>query len=509
MLDALTAGLGLLLSWDVLIYATLGIVYGIVIGILPGLGGIVALALLLPFTWGMEFAPAMSLLLGAHIATIWGSSVTSILFRVPGAAKSVALIFDGYPMTVRGEASRALGASAMAALLGGVIGAVFLAAAIPITRPVMLAFGPAEYLMFALWGLTIIAAFSDGSLLKGLAAAVLGLLTAFIGMDIVTATPRFTFGSIHLMDGVSFPVAMIGMFAIAEMIKLFVRGRSLIQRDVNAQTSSVLDGVRDTMKHWGLVVRSSLLGLWIGVLPGIGGSVGSIAAYAQALRTSKHPETFGKGNVEGVIAPDATLGANEGGGLLPTLALGIPGGEGMALILVAFVGLGIVPGPTMMTDHLDLVFALVWIVALGSIITGVIGLCVSPFLAKVPSLNNNIIIPLILSICFIGAYADRGLVSDVVVAVAFGIIGFLMDKFQFSRATFVIGMVLALMIERNFHLSLSLYGPWFIVERPVALGMLVAIIVTTAWPFFSNRRRDRKLRGVVGTDTPASGDRKS
>jgi putative tricarboxylic transport membrane protein len=195
MLDALTAGLGLLVSWDVLIYATLGIVYGIVIGILPGLGGIVALALLLPFTWGMDFAPAMSLLLGAHIATIWGSSVTSILFRVPGAAKSVALIFDGYPMTMRGEASRALGASAMAALLGGVIGAVFLAAAIPITRPVMLAFGPAEYLMFALWGLTIIAAFSDGSLLKGLAAAVLGLLTAFVGMDIVTATPRFTFGS--------------------------------------------------------------------------------------------------------------------------------------------------------------------------------------------------------------------------------------------------------------------------------------------------------------------------
>jgi TctA family transporter len=505
MLTAMTAGLLALFTPQAILFMLIGVVYGIGIGIIPGLGGIVAMALLLPFTWGFEPAAALSLLLGAHIATIWGSSVTSILFRVPGAAKSVALIFDGYPMTLRGEASRALGASAAAALLGGVIGAVFLAISIPITRPVMMALGPAEYLMMALWGLTVIAAFSEGSLLKGLIAAGLGLLTAFIGMDLVTATPRFTFGSIYLMDGISFPVAMIGLFAVAEMMKLFVRGGALVERQVASQTSSVWDGVRDTVRHWGLVTRSSFLGLWIGVLPGIGGSVGGIAAYAQALKTSKHPETFGKGNVEGVIAPDATLGANEGGGLLPTLALGIPGGEGMAILLVAFVGLNIVPGPQMLTTHLDVVFSLVFIIAIASIITSVIGLAISPYLARIPSLNPNIVIPLVLSVSFIGAYAESRKMSDVIVAAVFGVIGYVMDKYNYSRANFVIGMVLAVMIERNLHLSVSLYGDWFLIVRPVALLMLVFIVVTTAWPFVRRWQRQKRAdTGALAGDRSAS-----
>ncbi|MYZ47938.1 tripartite tricarboxylate transporter permease [Propylenella binzhouense] len=501
MVDAIWAGLAALAAPQALGFMVIGVCYGIVIGILPGLGGIVAMALLLPFTWDMDFAPAMGLLLGAHIATIWGSSVTSILFRVPGAAKSIALIFDGFPMTQKGEASRALGASAAAALMGGVIGAVFLAVSIPITRPVMMALGPAEFLMLALWGLTVLATFSEGSILKGLAAAGLGLLTAFIGMDLVTATPRFTFGSIYLLDGISFPVAMIGLFAIAEMMKLFATGGALVERDLTAESSSVWQGVRDAFSHWGLVFRSSLLGLWIGVLPGIGASVGGIAAYAQALRTSKSPETFGKGNVEGVIGPDATLGANEGGGLLPTLALGIPGGEGMAIVLIAFIGLGVVPGPKMLTDHLDLVFTLVWVIALASMVTAVIGLIISPYLARVPSLNNNIIIPLVLSVCVIGAYAARGQVSDVIVAAVFGVIGYVMDKYRYSRATFVIGMVLAVMIERNLHLSISLYGDWFIFKRPVAAIMLVFIVVTTAWPFYRNWKRDRELRKLALAET--------
>lgn len=494
MFDAAWTGLAALATIDVAAFMMIGIVYGILIGILPGLGGIVAMALLLPFTFRMEATTAMAMLLGAHIATIWGSSVTSILFRVPGAAKSVALIFDGYPMTCRGEASRALGASAMSTVLGGVIGAAFLAFAIPITIPVMMALGPAEYLMMALWGLTVISAFSEGSLLKGMIAAVFGLLVAFIGMDLVTATPRFTFDSIHLLDGISFPVAMIGMFAVAEMMKLYVRGGTIVDRKVDSQESSVWTGVRDTFQHWGLVVRSSLLGLWIGVLPGVGASVGGIAAYAQALRTSKTPETFGKGNVEGVIAPDATLGANEGGGLLPTLALGIPGGEGMAILLVAFVGLGVAPGPQMLVNDLDFVFSLMWIVAIASVITGIIGLMISGLLARVPTLSPNFIIPLVLSVCMVGAYANSRDYFDVITAAVFGIIGYLMDKYKYSRAAFVVGMVLAVMIERNLHLSNSLYGEWFLFTRPVALLMFILILITTAWPFYRKWRGNRKSK---------------
>jgi TctA family transporter len=435
------------------------------------------------------------LLLGAHIATIWGGSVTSILFNVPGAAKSLALVFDGHPMTQQGQASRALGASAMAALLGGIIGAVFLAISIPIVRPVMLALGPSEYLMLALWGLTIIATFSEGSLLKGLIATALGIMIAFVGMDPITGTPRFWFEIIYLLDGISFPVAMIGLFAVAEMMKLYVKGETMVNRIAGAEQSTVLDGVKDTFRHWWLVVRSSLLGLWIGVLPGVGASVGGIAAYAQAVQTSKTPERFGKGAVEGVIAPDATLGANEGGGLMPTLAFGIPGGESMAILLVAFLSMGIVPGPQMLTSDLDLVFAMVWIIVIANVLTTLLGLSISGWLARLPMLNPNLMIPLVLSVCLFGAFATRGLIEDVVVAALFGVVGYYMDKYRYSRANFVIGMVLAEMIERNLHISLSLYGSDFLVTRPIALAMLAFIVITTALPFVRSRRRRQATTG--------------
>ncbi|HSR71401.1 MAG TPA: tripartite tricarboxylate transporter permease [Kiloniellales bacterium] len=491
MLEAIASGLLALFTPQALLFMFLGVTYGIFVGVLPGLGGIIAMTLLLPFTYDFEAAAIFSLLLGAHIGTIWGSSVTSILFNVPGAAKSLALIFDGYPMTLKGEADRALGASATAALLGGLVGAVFLALCIPIVRPVILLLGPSEYLMMAVWGMTLIATFSAGSVLKGLIAAGIGVLISFIGMDPVTATPRFTFGNLYLFDGISFPVAMIGLFAVSEMMKLYLKGDSIVSRDVSADRSSVLDGVRDAFRHWALVLRSSALGVWIGVLPGIGASAGGLAAYALAVQTSKNPESFGKGNVEGVIAPDATVGANEGGGLLPTLAFGIPGGETMALLLIAFLNRGIAPGPQMLTEHLDIVWTLIWIVVLASVMAAAIGLAISPYLARMPRLKGDLLVPIVLCVCFIGAYATRGSLIDVGVAAGFGAIGFVMDRYRYSRANLVIGMVLATMVERSLHISLTLYGDTFLFTRPIALVMFILIVVTTAWPFVRSWRRDR------------------
>ena len=493
MFEAILAGLAALSTPQAILFMIIGVSYGLMVGILPGLGGIVAIALLLPFTYGHELAATLALLLGAHIATIWGGSVTSILFKVPGAAKSLALVFDGHPMTQQGHASRALGASATAALLGGLMGAIFLAFSIPIVRPLMLALGPSEYLMMALWGLTIIATFSEGSLLKGFVATSLGIMIAYVGMDPVSGTPRFWFGNVYLLDGISFPVAMIGLFAVAEMIKLYVKGGAIVDRVAGEEKSSVLDGVRDALQHWWLVLRSSLLGLWIGVLPGVGASVGGIAAYAQAAQMSKTPERFGKGAVEGVIAPDATLGANEGGGLMPTLAFGIPGGESMAILLVAFLSMGIVPGPQMLTTELDLVFSMVWIIVIANLLTTLIGLAISSRLAKLPTLNPNVMIPLVLSVCFLGAFATRGLVEDVLVAALFGVIGYLLDKYSYSRANFVIGMVLADMIERNLHISMGLYGNLFVLTRPITLAMLIFIIFTTALPLIRQFRRQKTI----------------
>ena len=493
MFEAILAGLAALSTPQAILFMIIGVSYGLMVGILPGLGGIVAIALLLPFTYGHELAATLALLLGAHIATIWGGSVTSILFKVPGAAQSLALVFDGHPMTQQGHASRALGASATAALLGGLMGAIFLAFSIPIVRPLMLALGPSEYLMMALWGLTIIATFSEGSLLKGFVATSLGIMIAYVGMDPVSGTPRFWFGNVYLLDGISFPVAMIGLFAVAEMIKLYVKGGAIVDRVAGEEKSSVLDGVKDALQHWWLVLRSSLLGLWIGVLPGVGASVGGIAAYAQAAQMSKTPERFGKGAVEGVIAPDATLGANEGGGLMPTLAFGIPGGESMAILLVAFLSMGIVPGPQMLTTELDLVFSMVWIIVIANLLTTLIGLAISSRLAKLPTLNPNVMIPLVLSVCFLGAFATRGLVEDVLVAALFGVIGYLLDKYSYSRANFVIGMVLADMIERNLHISMGLYGNLFVLTRPITLAMLIFIIFTTALPLIRQFRRQKAI----------------
>ena len=488
MIEAAINGLLFLLTPTSIIFMCVGVAFGLLIGFLPGLGGIVAMALILPFTVGMDPAPAFAILLGAHVATVFGSSITGILFNVPGAAKSVASCFDGYPMTQKGEGARALGAAAMASLIGGIIGAIFLVLTLPAIRAVMLAVGPPEYFMMAIWGLSIIAMFSAGSIFKGLAAAGLGLLIAFIGMDPISGTPRFTFNSLYLFDGIDFPVAVIGLFAISQMISLYVKGGSIIQSSTTVAQGSVLAGVKDCWTHRWLVVRSAIMGVYIGALPGVGASVGGIAAYGQAVQTSKNPEEFGTGRVEGVIAPDSTAAATEGGGLVPTLGFGIPGGESKAIILSAFLAMGIAPGQEMLTEHLDIVFSMVWIIVIANIMTTSIGLLIAGKLAKITSLPGNVLIPIILAICMGGAYAVNGKLTDVIVAVVFGLIGYYLKKYGYSRANMVIGMVLGLMVERYLHISVKLYGIAFFLTRPLTFILMLIVIWTIIYPFIKARK---------------------
>jgi TctA family transporter len=483
-------------SQQSIIYMFIGVGFGLLIGFLPGLGGIMAMTLMLPFTFGIEPAAGLALLFGAHVATNFGDSTSSILFNVPGAAKSVTACFDGYPMTQRGDGARALGAAAMASLVGGVFGAVCLTISLPFMRAIMLALGPSEYFMLALWGLTVIAIFSDGSVLKGLVAAGFGLLLAFIGMDPVTGTARYTFGIVSLIDGIEFPVAVIGLFAISQMMKLYVKGGSIVERELVADKGSALDGIKDTLRHWRLVLSSSALGLFIGFLPGVGATIGSIAAYGHAVQSSKRPESFGKGAVEGVIAPQATNGANEGGGLMPTLAFGVPGGESMAILLIAFVNMGISPGREMMTTHLSLVFSMVWMIVIANFLATGFGLLSAKYFTKLTVLPGTVLIPVILAFCFVGAYAVRGRVTDIFVAVIFGFIGFYMDKYGYSRADLVIGLVLGLMLERYLHISLTLYGGTFFVTRPVTLALLIFVVFTLVYPFVQRHFKAAKRGGV-------------
>lgn len=488
-------GLQALLTVQSLVYLTLGVLFGLVVGFLPGLGGIVAMALLLPFISGVEPAAALSLLLGAWVATDYGSSITGILFNVPGAAKSLTAMFDGYPMTRRGEGARALAASCTANLVGGIVGAVCLTVTLPFMRAIMLALGPSEYFMMAVWGLSVLAIFTDGSMLKGFAAAGLGLLVSFVGMDPVTGTARYTLGTMYLIDGVDFTVAVIGLFAISQMMTLYVKGGSILERSATKVTASAWEGVKDVFRHWRLVLQSSVLGLFIGVLPGVGATVGGLAAYAQAMRSSRHPERFGKGAVEGIIAPDATTAANAGGGLVPTLGFGIPGGESMAILMSAFITMGIAPGREMLEKHLDVTFTIVWIIVGASIIVAVIGVATANVIAKVTMIPGNIMIPAVLAICFVGAYAVRGRLIDVAVAAAFGLVGYLLEKYEYSRSTFVIGMVLGLMVERYLHISLTLYGNLFFITRPWTAVLLALVLFTVIWPFV--RLRLQRKQGVA------------
>ncbi|KJS20736.1 MAG: membrane protein [Clostridiaceae bacterium BRH_c20a] len=483
MLTASWHGLQALLDPTSMLFMSIGVLFGVLIGILPGLGGIAAMALILPFSLSLDPVAALAMLLGAHVATIFGSSITSILFNIPGASKSIALCFDGYPMTQKGEGARALGAAAMASLIGGLIGAIFLTLTLPLMKAIMMALGPPEYFVMALWGLSVIALFSSGSLLKGLTAAGFGLLLSFVGMDPVSATSRYTFGTLFLMDGLDFAVVVIGLFAISEMIKLYITGGSIVKEQKTSEMGNVWTGVRDVFIHWKLVLRSSLLGLFIGALPGVGASIGGIAAYGMAAQTSKTKESFGTGNIEGVIAPEATNAANEGGGLVPTLGFGIPGGESMAILLSAFIVMGITPGRDMLENHMDLVFSIVWIIVVANILTTIGGLLLAKHLVKITTLPSSILIPVLLPVCLVGSYAIKGRIGDVLVAVIFGFIGYIMDKYKYSRADMAIGMVLGLMLERYMHISIKLYGNLFFVTRPVTLILLLVVLSTLFFPF--------------------------
>lgn len=482
MLEAALDGLIALFTPQSLLFMCLGVAFGIVIGFLPGVGGVVAMALLLPFIFGSEPAAAMALLLGAHVATIYNDAITSIIFGVPGSAKGVALVFDGYPMSRRGEGSRALGITAISSLLGGIVGVVFLVAVLPVVRSLMLALGPPEYFVMGLWGLSVIALFSRGSVFKGLAAGGLGLLLSTVGQDPVTATARFTFGSLYLFDGIDFAVAAIGIFAISQMISLYVQGGTVVTRSATARTSSVWHGVRDVFRHKRVLVQSSMLGLFIGALPGIGASVGGIAAYGQAARTSKQPEKFGKGTPPGLVAPAATLGANEGGGLLPTLGFGIPGGESSAILLSAFIVLGIAPGRELLTNGLDLVFSLVWVLVIANILTTLAGLATAPYFARLTRVPGTRLVPLILAVCFTGVYAINRRMEDVVLCAVLGVIGYFLKTYHYPLASLAVGMVLGPVLERYLHVSVTLYGGFFWLTRPVALLLLLSIVATVAFP---------------------------
>lgn len=509
VIEAALVGFSSLFQGATPLYLVLGTLLGMFFGALPGVGGSVALALLIPLTLGMEPAQAIALLGSALGGVTFGGSVTAILLNTPGTANNAATLLDGYPMAKQGRGGEAIGASAAASALGAIFGLVLFMLLIPSMRAIVLAFGPPEIFMVAVLGLTIIATVSKGTMVTGLLAGLVGLSLSYIGFTQSQAQPRFGFNQVYLWDGISLVPALIGMFAIAEMINLTISAKKVSNVEVLA-TSGAWRGVVDTIKRPVLVVRSALIGFAVGVVPGVGGTVGSFVAYSVAQQTAKDASQFGKGDIRGLIASESANDSKDGGALMPTLALGIPGSPSTAVLLAGLILHGTFPGRQLLTEDLDIVFALSGALVLSNLLTSVIGVLSAKHLAKITLIDTGVLVPVILVITLLGSFGVRNNGGDVTLAIVFGAFGYLMLRFGYSRVPLIIGLILGGLVERSYNSSMQLSGGSFriFVERPISLAFLVITIVALLVPIIRLRSggKPSKLMPQAAGEAAAKSD---
>lgn len=458
----------------------LAIPIGMFFGAVPGLGGKLGIVLLIPFVFGMDALAGAVFLLAMHAVVHTGGSVPSILFGVPGTGPDAATIVDGYPMAQRGEAGRALGASLGASGVGGVIGAIFLAAMLPVLKPVVLAFSPAEFFLLALFGITFIAMLSGRSLVKGVAVGFLGILVSLVGLDPHTGSERYTFHQLWLWEGVDIVAAVLGLFAIPEMLSLGVKGGAIAKvtnKMARYDFGQVMQGILDVFRHPWLTFRTSVIGAAIGAIPGLGGDAASWLCYGHAVHTCKNPENFGKGDVRGVIAPETANNSKEGGSLLPTLFFGVPGSSGMAILIGAFVMLGIQPGPHIALTGMDLVWSLIWALALANLLSVPIFMLMAPAFSLLVFVRGALLIPFVLVLAFLGAYLSEASWENMVLLTVIGVLGYFLKKYGWPRPPFVIGLVLGAIAEDSIHKALAIWGPSFLL-RPLSLVFIALILLT-------------------------------
>jgi len=482
--DALTQAAAYLFTLQSLSYLLLGTGIGLLFGAIPGLGGTTALALLIPLTFGMNPDAAIVLVGGIMGGVPFGGSLSAILLNTPGSAPNAATCFDGYPLARQGKAGMAIGAAATASALGGLIGVAVMLAVIPIAKAVVLLFGPPEFFMLAVLGLSAIAVSTGGKLLRGLISGGFGLMLAFVGFDDVGGGLRYTAGVEYLWDGVKLVPALIGLFAIAEMIQLSSVGGRVATGAGSDDLSRVLDGVRAVFSSPVTLLRGSSIGAFIGAVPGVGGTVASFLSYSVARQISKEPETFGQGNIQGVIASESANNAKDGGSLIPTLAFGIPGSAEMAVFLGVLVLHGLEPGPRLLLDHEDLIYGLIMALALSCVLASTIGLGLARYLVLITRTDVRYLAPVVISVALIGAYALESSFGDVVAAMVFGVLGYFMVRFDYPRITLVIALVLGGIAERSYHQSLMMsdgsHGIFF--ARPVTDALLALVVISLALP---------------------------
>jgi len=501
--------LNILFTFERLGFLALGVIIGLIVGVIPGLGGLVGLSLLLPFTFDMNAYTALAFLMGLQSVTVTSDTIPAVMFGVPGTVGSAATILDGYPMSRKGQAGRAYGAAFTASVIGGLWGALLLGVSIPILRPVMLHIGSPELLSFCIFGLSLASVLSGGSLLKGLAGACIGILVSTAGDDPQTGTLRWTFDSLYLWDGLPVVPLALGLFAIPELADLAIQQKSIAAEGRSTKiTDSQLVGVRDVFKNWWLVLRCGTIGAGLGAVPGIGASVVDWIAYGHAARTEKDADIhFGKGDVRGVIASESSNNAKEGGALVPTIAFGVPGSASMALILGAFLIHGLVPGPDMVTKKLDVTYTMVWSVAVANLLGAGICFTFANQLAKLALIRPGILVPIVLAVVFVGAFQGSRQWGDIRALLGFGLLGFIMKRLRWPRPPLVLGFVLGGLVERYMFISVERYGAQWtydITEFPVVVIMFVITFWGIMSPYIRDSRQRRKDRAAGVTTSQTS-----
>ncbi len=476
MSEAALLALTQLTTLQTMIALVAGVVTGLIVGILPGLGGTAGLALLLPLVFGMEPNAALAMMIGLVAVTTTSDTFPSVLMGIPGTSGSQATVLDGFPMTKRGEGTRALSIAFVSSLFGGIFGAFVLSFAVFFAKPIILQIGFGEQFMLVILALSMVGILTGANLWKGLGACSLGLLLGTLGAAPMSGVERATFGSEYLLDPLPLVVVGLAMFATPEIINL-LRRQSSISETGRLEPTGWAKGVRDWASNWWLSLRCSMIGSIIGALPGLGGSVVDWIAYGHAVQTTKNRESYGTGDPRGVVAPESANNAKEGGALVPTLLLGIPGSGSMAILLGGLVLIGIEPGKDMIDNNMDKVYLMIWSIAAANIVGAGICFFLAPQIARITTIKYTLIAPFMIGIIFFAAFQATRNWGDLIALLLLSVLAIYMKRFGWSRPALLIGFVLSERVESSVYQTVTLYGASFL-ERPI-VQILVGLTVVS------------------------------
>lgn len=477
--------------WQPILVIMTGIIVGIFVGVMPGLSASTGLALMVPFTFGMDPMLAIILLAAVYASSAYGGTITAIAINTPGTPAAVAVAMDGYALTKRGEPGRALGASLLSNTTGGMIGTLILIfLSVPLAK-VALEFGPPAFFSLAIFGLTIVASMESKNRTKAFFSTALGLLFMTVGLDVINAHPRFTFGRTELFDGFSFIPALIGLFAVGEVMLNIERMKEV--KTAVKTFSGKMPKLAEILNLKKNIFKSAGIGALVGAIPGAGATIAAFIAYGEARRSSKKPDGFGKGALEGITAPSAAAGASEGGALVPLLTLGIPGSAATAVMIGALTLHNVTPGPELFKNNATLVYGLFASLFVGNMFMLLVGLLGNKLWVKMIAAPKAILFPVIMAVAFVGSYAVKNAMFDVYVCLAFGILGWILRRNNFPTAPMVLAMILGKMAETNFRQALLSEGTWTVFfTNPLSLALLIIALLSLLWPLYSARRAKKK-----------------